>query len=141
MDLKIKCSECTEVFNTKDAVKQKAVRVQITGEELKLIYYVCPKCGCERVVQLDDKSTEELLMEYKQLMFRKVLQKRRGKDLNKKSQKRMNELQQKLKDMRYDLAIKHHGAPVIDSNNNAGFLDTSYIKEAKDGKHESCDKL
>lgn len=132
MDIKIKCLECEQIFKaSNETVERKTVNVLKDGAMIDTIQYKCPYCGKSVVVQLDNEETKSVLEKCRKLILKKVVKNRKGKVLSEKQQRELSELQDKLKEMRYDLAEKYDGCPVAYEVGEIETLDCTYIKDNK----------
>lgn len=78
-------------------------------KRLEAISFLCPKCGTEHIVQLDDDNSRELLNKSIELMGKKVALSKQGKNVNNRQKRAFNNMRKMLTVYRAELMVKYNG--------------------------------
>lgn len=103
-EIYFKCEKCKESFllNVNNIMSRKPV---IIYNDVYFVTFVkCSNCGKKHAVQIDNKETLDLLMEYEKLFVRLSILRKKGKSIKKKDNEKLKEMNKELKLRRFVLA-------------------------------------
>lgn len=106
--LKTKCHICKREFSALPGDFHKETAVFDDGETLSLTWVICPHCGLEYVVALDNDRTEALQEQVCSLASKMFKHERRYNKAPTKLLDRYHRLDHKLDKMRADLIDKYN---------------------------------
>ena len=82
------CGRCGRVDEIIQPMLKKKTVYNGFGEELELLYYICPQCRAEVAVQIDNQVTKGLLNDCLKIVHSAMKSGRNGKKMSQKRQKR-----------------------------------------------------
>lgn len=103
-EIYFKCEKCKESFllNVNNIMSRKPVT--INNDVYFVTFVKCSNCGKKHAVQIDNKETLDLLMEYEKLFVRLSMLRKKGKSIKKKDNEKLKEINKELKLRRFVLA-------------------------------------
>lgn len=103
-EIYFKCEKCEESFllNVNNIMSRKPVTIY--NDVYFVTFVKCSNCGKKHAVQIDNKETLDLLMEYEKLFVRLSILRKKGKSIKKKDNEKLKEINKELKLRRFVLA-------------------------------------
>lgn len=103
-DIYFKCEKCKESFllNVNNIMSRKPVTID--NDVYFVTFVKCSNCGKKHAVQIDNKETLDLLMEYEKLFVRLSMLRKKGKSISKKDNEKLKEINNEIKVKRFYLA-------------------------------------
>lgn len=103
-EIYFKCEKCKESFllNVNNIMSRKPVTID--NDVYFVTFVKCFNCGKKHAVQIDNKETLDLLMEYEKLFVRLSILRKKGKSIKKKDNEKLKEINKELKLRRFVLA-------------------------------------
>lgn len=103
-EIYFKCEKCKESFllNVNNIMSRKPVTID--NDVYFVTFVKCSNCGKKHAVQIDNKETLDLLMEYEKLFVRLSMLRKKGKSIKKKDNEKLKEINKELKLRRFVLA-------------------------------------
>lgn len=103
-EIYFKCEKCKESFllNVNNIMSRKPVTIY--NDVYFVTFVKCSNCGKKHAVQIDNKETLDLLMEYEKLFVRLSILRKKGKSIKKKDNEKLKEINKELKLRRFVLA-------------------------------------
>lgn len=103
-EIYFKCEKCEESFllNVNNIMSRKPVTID--NDVYFVTFAKCSNCGKKHAVQIDNKETLDLLMEYEKLFVRLSMLRKKGKSIKKKDNEKLKEINKELKLRRFVLA-------------------------------------
>lgn len=103
-EIYFKCEKCKESFllNVNNIMSRKPVTID--NDVYFVTFVKCFNCGKKHAVQIDNKETLDLLMEYEKLFVRLSMLRKKGKSIKKKDNEKLKEINKELKLRRFVLA-------------------------------------
>lgn len=103
-EIYFKCEKCKESFllNVNNIMSRKPVTID--NDVYFVTFVKCFNCGKKHAVQIDNKETLDLLMEYEKLFERLSMLRKKGKNIKKKDNEKLKEINKELKLRRFVLA-------------------------------------
>lgn len=103
-EIYFKCEKCKESFllNVNNIMSRKPVTID--NDVYFVTFVKCSNCGKKHAVQIDNKETLDLLMEYEKLFVRLSILRKKGKSIKKKDDEKLKEIDKELKLRRFVLA-------------------------------------
>lgn len=103
-EIYFKCEKCKESFllNANNIMSRKPVTIY--NDVYFVTFVKCSNCGKKHAVQIDNKETLDLLMEYEKLFVRLSILRKKGKSIKKKDNEKLKEINKELKLRRFVLA-------------------------------------
>lgn len=127
-NLKAECENCeTEIIVNGNVLKDKFVPLVETKESIRIMYYVCKKCGHLHIVQLDTKETLNKLEKLKKIAHKISIGKTKSTD-------KFDRLKNDLAVTRMELVKKCNGKHYINELGNEVELIVSVVSESEENK-------
>lgn len=140
MDVKMHCTclQCGNQFTLSGADIRKAEYKDSSGKSIWCTYFWCEKCKTKHFVQLDDQTTNGMLVELIKLLARITRLQRQNKSV-KKYRKRYDDITKKLEAARKKLAETYadntlfnaYGIEEVIRMYNVEFPEVSYGQEGR----------
>lgn len=112
----VECRECGEKIRLDHTVVAKCEYRGNDNEAIWCIHYDCPKCGHRHYVQIDNVTTNGIMVEIEKLLAKISKLKKQGRMAKVKSnQIRYNKLKSDLTEIRKQLMVKYHGCAVTNA--------------------------
>ena len=101
-EIYFKCEKCKESFllNVNNIMSRKPVTID--NDVYFVTFVKCFNCGKKHAVQIDNKETLDLLMEYEKLFVRLSMLRKKGKNISKKDNEKLKEINNEIKVIRPD---------------------------------------
>lgn len=112
------CRRCGRVDEIIQPMLKKKTVYNGSGEELELLYYTCPQCKTDVVVQIDNQVTKGLLSDCFRIVHKAMESGRNGKKTSQKQQKKYFELSKHLRINRSKLMDLYKGSEMYDKEGN-----------------------
>lgn len=103
-EIYFKCEKCKESFllNVNNIMSRKPVTID--NDVYFVTFVKCSNCGKKHAVQIDNRETLDLLMEYEKLFVRLSMLRKKGKNISKKDNEKLKGINKELKLRRFVLA-------------------------------------
>lgn len=118
MQVDYKCNVCRHVQTLNEMNVEKCDTYDSDGNKLRMIYFICEKCGEGIVLQLDNNETIVMFDEERKMYINNMRYKLAHKTPPQKQKRKMEKLSKKLMSKRKDLFIKYSGCVFYDKKSN-----------------------
>lgn len=112
------CGKCGRIDEVIQPMLKKTAVYDSIGQELELLYYTCPQCRMDVVVQIDNESTKGLLRECLGIVHLAMKNSRNGRKTSQKQQKKYSRLSYSLGMERRKLMDIYEHSELYDEEGN-----------------------
>lgn len=112
------CGKCGRVDEVIRPMLKKMIAYDSIGQELELLYYTCPQCRADVVVQIDNESTKGLLNGCLGIVQMAMKNGRKGQKTSQKRQKKYSRLSESLRAERKKLMDLYDHSELYDKQGN-----------------------
>lgn len=112
------CGKCGRVDEVIQPMLKKMIAYDSVGQELELLYYTCPQCRTDVVVQIDNESTKGLLNGCLGIVHTAMKNGRKWQKTSQKRQKKYSRLSESLRVERKKLMDLYDHSELYDKQGN-----------------------